>query len=110
VGRRPAAGVYHCVNTGAATWETVAREAARLLGVDARFRLMTLADVQLTAPRPKYCALSNAKLAAAGIAMPTWQDALHRYLESRDSGLGTRDSAGSSAVDANPGSRIPNPG
>ena len=33
----------------------------------------------LRAPRPLYCALSTAKLAAAGAAMPTWQDALRRF-------------------------------
>ena len=35
-----------------------------------------MADAGLLAPRPKFAALSNAKLARAGIAMPTWQDAL----------------------------------
>jgi hypothetical protein len=29
-----------------------------------------VADVALRAERPKYCALSNAKLAAAGVPMP----------------------------------------
>ena len=37
-------------------------------------------DVKLKAKRPVYCALSNDKLAAAGIPMPTWQDALARYV------------------------------
>ena len=37
---------------------------------------ITLDSVPLRAKRPRYSALSNAKLAAAGIAMPTWQDAL----------------------------------
>jgi dTDP-4-dehydrorhamnose reductase len=32
------------------------------------------------APRPKHCALSNTKLAAAGIVMPTWQDAVRRHV------------------------------
>jgi dTDP-4-dehydrorhamnose reductase len=35
----------------------------------------------LKARRPRYCALSNAKLATVGIEMPTWQDALARYLD-----------------------------
>jgi dTDP-4-dehydrorhamnose reductase len=39
-------------------------------------------DVTLRARRPRYCALSNQKLASAGIAMPAWQDALARYVES----------------------------
>jgi dTDP-4-dehydrorhamnose reductase len=76
----PPQGVYHCVNTGAATWDTIAREAARLLGKPPRLRLLTMADVRLAALRPRYCAMSNTKLAAVGIEMPTWQDAISRYL------------------------------
>jgi dTDP-4-dehydrorhamnose reductase len=77
-----APGLYHCVNTGATTWLDFATEAARLLGVEPRFEILRFAEVKLPAPRPQYCALSNAKLAAVGIAMPTWQDALERYVKS----------------------------
>jgi dTDP-4-dehydrorhamnose reductase len=41
-------------------------------------------QVTLRAPRPRYCALSTAKLSAAGFDMPTWQDALRRWLLARD--------------------------
>ena len=74
-------GTYHCVNSGAATWVEIAREAARLLGREPRVKPLTLESVSLRAPRPRYCALSNAKLASLGIVMPSWQDALRRYLE-----------------------------
>lgn len=77
----PPPGLYHCVNSGAATWPAVAEEAARLLDRPVRLRPTTLEEAQLRARRPRYCALSNAKLAAAGIQMPTWQDALGRYLK-----------------------------
>ena len=73
-------GLYHCVNSGAATWAEVAEEAARLLQKPLRVRQMRLESAKLKAPRPRYCALSNAKLASVGIVMPTWQDALRRYL------------------------------
>lgn len=73
-------GLYHCVNTGAATWADVAAEAARLLDLPLQVRPMTLETASLKAPRPRFCALSNAKLAAAGIRMPPWQEALARYL------------------------------
>jgi dTDP-4-dehydrorhamnose reductase len=75
-----APGLYHCVNSGAATWAEVAAEAARLLGVPLRMKPITLESVSLKAPRPRYCALSNAKLAAAGVQMRTWQSALEHYL------------------------------
>jgi dTDP-4-dehydrorhamnose reductase len=80
VEQRAPVGLYHCVNSGSATWADVGREAARLLGVEPRLDPVRLADVALRAARPRYCALSNAKLAAVGMAMPTWQDALARDL------------------------------
>jgi dTDP-4-dehydrorhamnose reductase len=73
-------GLYHCVNSGHATWYDVAREIASVLGVEPRLERVRLADVSLRAHRPRYCALSNAKLAAAGIVIPSWQDALRRHL------------------------------
>jgi dTDP-4-dehydrorhamnose reductase len=73
-------GLYHCVNTGAASWTEIAKEAARLMGRPIRMKPLTLESMNLVARRPRYCALSPAKLAAAGIAMPTWEDALGRYL------------------------------
>jgi dTDP-4-dehydrorhamnose reductase len=76
----PPAGLYHCVNGGHASWFEFAQEAARLLGRKGEFEPVRLADMKLRADRPVYCALSNAKLAAAGIQMPSWQDALTRYI------------------------------
>jgi dTDP-4-dehydrorhamnose reductase len=75
-----APGLYHCVNSGAATWAQVAEHAARLLGLPLRMKAMTLETAPLRARRPRYCALSNARLAATGISMPSWEDALTRYL------------------------------
>ena len=75
-----APGVYHCVNSGHATWHDAAVEAARQLGVVPRLVPMTLDQVSLPAPRPRYCALSNRKLAEAGCPMRTWQEALAHWL------------------------------
>jgi dTDP-4-dehydrorhamnose reductase len=77
----PPSGLYHCVNSGHCTWLEFALEAARLLGVEPRVERIHMADVPMRAERPKYCALSNAKLASAGIVMPAWQDALARYVQ-----------------------------
>jgi len=81
VEQRVAPGVYHCVNSGATSWADIAAEAARLLGVPIDMKPITLESVALPARRPKYSALSTAKLAAAGIVMPAWQDALARHLK-----------------------------
>lgn len=76
-------GVYHCVNSGAATWSEVAEEAARILGVVPRLRPVTLDQVKLRASRPRFCALATGKLAATGFEMPPWKDALRRWLTER---------------------------
>jgi dTDP-4-dehydrorhamnose reductase len=75
-----APGLYHCVNSGQGTWRDVALEAARILGVTPRLTPVRTTDVQLKAQRPRYCALDNSKLAAAGFPMPPWQDAVRRWL------------------------------
>jgi dTDP-4-dehydrorhamnose reductase len=80
IARRPAPGVYHCVNSGVTNWLGVAEEITRILDVNADLVPVKSADVKLKAKRPVYCALSNQKLLDAGIPMPTWQDALARYV------------------------------
>jgi dTDP-4-dehydrorhamnose reductase len=75
-----APGLYHCVNAGRATWYDVALEAARIMGIDARLQPITMDQMPLKAPRPRFCAMANQKLAAAGFVMPPWQDAMRRWL------------------------------
>lgn len=76
-------GLYHCVNSGHATWYDVAQETARVLGVRPRLQPVTLDQVAFKAPRPRFCALANRKLAATGFTMPAWDDALRRWLAGR---------------------------
>jgi dTDP-4-dehydrorhamnose reductase len=80
---RPPIGLYHCVNTGYATWQEVGEEIVRHLSAStALLRPLSAKDVSMRAPRPLFAALSNEKLARAGYAMPSWQDAIRRYLAS----------------------------
>jgi dTDP-4-dehydrorhamnose reductase len=83
---RATPGVYHCVNSGACTWQEFALELARRLGVQPLLTPVKMADVPLRARRPQFCALSNAKLRGIGIEMPTWQDALTRFVSQLDRG------------------------
>jgi dTDP-4-dehydrorhamnose reductase len=79
--RQAGPGIYHCVNSGVTTWHELGVFVARTIGADpALLEPVRVADVPMRAPRPQYCALSNAKLEAAGIAMPEWRDALARHL------------------------------
>jgi dTDP-4-dehydrorhamnose reductase len=73
-------GLYHCVNSGHTTWHALAQEIARVLGREPSLVPVRVADVPMRARRPQYAALSNDKLRRAGIDMPTWQDALSRYV------------------------------
>jgi dTDP-4-dehydrorhamnose reductase len=77
-----APGLYHCVNSGSCTWIEFATELARQLGIEPKLTAVRVADLTRRAVRPQYCALSNEKLRSIGIDMPSWQDALSRYLSS----------------------------
>lgn len=80
-----APGVYHCVNTGKATWLDVARTLATALGRDADQAVTpsVFDPAAFPARRPTYAALSNAALAAQGVTLPVWQDAIARYARAR---------------------------
>jgi dTDP-4-dehydrorhamnose reductase len=78
--RAAPAGLYHCVNTGHTTWHDLARTIARLLGREATLVPVRVADVTMRARRPQFAALDNGKLRRAGVEMPTYEDALRRYL------------------------------
>jgi dTDP-4-dehydrorhamnose reductase len=98
---RPAAGVYHCVNSGHATWLEVGQEIVKRLGAaDATLKPVSVHDVKLRASRPQFAALSNAKLAGVGYQMPTWQDAIGRYVDSLrpQSSLGQGENGGLTPV------------
>jgi dTDP-4-dehydrorhamnose reductase len=76
-------GLYHCVGTGHASWHEVGLEIARVLGQEREAKLIpvSVTDVTLRAPRPRFAALSNEKLSRV-LPLPSWQDALRRYLKS----------------------------
>lgn len=76
-------GLYHCVGSGLATWFEVAVELGRRLRLPGRVIPVKMNSVTLKAKRPRFCALSNAKLAHVNIEMPSWQDALTRYANAR---------------------------
>lgn len=78
-----APGLYHCVNSGSCTFEELAIEVGRQLGVEPRLRRLRMADAGLRAKRPLRSALANARIAAAGAPMPGWQDAVARCLARR---------------------------
>jgi dTDP-4-dehydrorhamnose reductase len=75
------------VNSGSCTWLELAREVADQLGIEPRLTPVRLNDIPMVAQRPRFCVLSNQKLFSAGIEMPSWQDALSRYVSDTVPGL-----------------------
>jgi dTDP-4-dehydrorhamnose reductase len=82
---RGAPGLYHCVGTGYCTWQELGIAVAEVLGCNAANVVpVKTSDVALRAARPRYAALSNAKLTAI-TPIPTWRNALERYIATRAS-------------------------
>ncbi len=76
-------GLFHCVNSGHGTWLDVALALADALGADhTAVTPVPFGSVTLTAPRPKFAALSNAALVGHGVVLPHWREAIGRYATS----------------------------
>jgi len=75
-------GTYHCVNSDHTTWVELARVLAIELGVDPDRAVTPVPfdPAAFPARRPTYAALSNAALAAHGVRLPAWRDAVARYV------------------------------
>ncbi len=86
--RKNASGIVHATNSGDCTWFEFAREIVSRAGKSVEVRPTTSAKMARPAPRPAYSVLSADSLRKLGVSMPTWQDALQRYLNDRFSHRG----------------------
>ena len=74
-------GRYHSTNEGLCTWYEFAKEIFRQAGVEVKVNPVTSDMFPAKAKRPKNSRMSKEKLDANGFhRLPTWQDALERYL------------------------------
>ncbi len=73
-------GIWHCVNSGFATWHEIALEIVRVLGSPSNVIPASLERSGLRVQRPLFSALSNEKLANFGVDLPPWQNALARAI------------------------------
>ena len=78
-----ASGIVHVTNAGNCSWFEFAREIVKQSGLPTEVRPVNTAQMARPAPRPAYSVLSPASLTPLGVVMPSWQDALGRYLEER---------------------------
>jgi len=81
--RKEASGIVHATNEGDCTWFDFASAIVKAAGLKTRVLPTSSERLVRPAPRPKYSVLSRASLAPYGISMPSWQNALARYLEER---------------------------
>jgi dTDP-4-dehydrorhamnose reductase len=81
--RNHASGIVHATNAGDCSWFEFAREIVKRAGLAAEVRPVSSQQMARPAPRPAYSVLSPKSLQRNGIAMPSWPDALERYLRER---------------------------
>lgn len=75
-------GVYHATNEGVCSWAEFAREIFRLAGKNVRVNAIPSSEYPARAVRPLNSRMSKDKLERMGFGrLPTWQDALRRYLK-----------------------------
>jgi dTDP-4-dehydrorhamnose reductase len=75
-------GIYHAANAGSCSWHAFAVDILREAGLDGmEVARMSSAELGRPAPRPAYSVLDCSRLAAVrGRPMPSYLDALRRYL------------------------------
>ena len=74
-------GIYHATNEGICSWYEFACAIFKEAGIDMQVVPVTSEEYGAKANRPKNSRMSKEKLTAAGFdRLPTWQDALSRYL------------------------------
>jgi dTDP-4-dehydrorhamnose reductase len=73
-------GLYHVVDDGAVSWYDFALEAKRQAGAEVAIEPIAATSWKAVAVRPKFSALSIAKLAGVGISMPSWRAGIAAYL------------------------------
>jgi dTDP-4-dehydrorhamnose reductase len=81
--RGQARGIVHVTNSGDCSWFEFAREIVKVAGLTTEVRSVSSQQMARPAPRPAYSVMSSKSLQHYGITMPTWQDALQRYLQER---------------------------
>ena len=76
-------GIYHVVNSGAATWFEFARQIVEEVGVSAAVFPTTSNEYRTAAARPSCTVLDNGKAARLVGGIPSWRNSLRAYLLQR---------------------------
>ncbi len=76
-------GLYHLSSEGECSWYDFTRHIFECAGIQAQLSPVKSSTFASPVNRPSYSVLSKAKVRALGVSMPSWKDALPRYLEER---------------------------
>lgn len=74
-------GIYHTTNLGFTTWYDFTKKIYDLAGISCKVNPVTSEEFASIAKRPANSMLSKEKILDAGISVPSWEDALERYLK-----------------------------
>jgi dTDP-4-dehydrorhamnose reductase len=74
-------GIYHLVNRGECSWFEFTAAIFDHLGISMELHPVDRGGRSGPVRRPTYSVLSNERARLLGIELPTWQDALKRYLQ-----------------------------
>lgn len=77
---RSANGIYHLANEGYCSWAEFAQETLRLVGSKTIVIPVDRSGQSGGSRRPLFSALKNTRAAKLGVKLPTWQDAIKRYI------------------------------
>ena len=73
-------GIYHVVNSGYCSWYELAKYVANKLGSDCNIVSCSSEEYKSLAIRPIYSVLDNSKITSLVGNIPTWNNAVDRYL------------------------------
>lgn len=74
-------GVYHLVNEGYCSWAEFASEIIKDKSLSTKIIPVDKKGMAGSLKRPLFSALKNTKAANLGVSLPSWEDAIKRYLE-----------------------------
>jgi len=76
-------GLYHLSSEGECSWYEFTRHIFASAGIEAKLSPVKSTEFASPVKRPSYSVLSKAKVRALGVSLPSWKDALPRYLKQR---------------------------
>lgn len=81
LGKKPKGGIYHLVNSGYCSWAEFAQEIMNLKKNSITINPLDRKGLSGGIKRPTFSALANVKAKQLGVELPSWKNALKRYIE-----------------------------